>query len=150
MGAPPRRVSAFARAAAGEPILTAQSFAVSLDFAEGSMATILYSCGGSSALGKEYFEAHAGGRSAVLDDFTDLATYDGRKKRTSRERGREKGHDAQFRHFRELVGGAHPQVPSTLDTMAVALAALESVKTGVPVVFDRGASYPLSTQPMPV
>ncbi len=99
VGALPRRVSTVMRAAPGEPLAAAQSFSVTLDFEDGSIATILYGSGGSSGLGKEYFEAHAGGRSAVLDDFTRLITYDGRRKRTTKGKGRDKGHDAQFRHF---------------------------------------------------
>jgi len=130
VGALPRRVSTVMRAAPGEPLAAAQSFSVALDFEDGSIATILYGSGGSSGLGKEYFEAHAGGRSAVLEDFTGLVTYDGRKKQTKRG-GRDKGHDAQFRHFLELVSGAiHPEMPTTLDTMSVVLAALKSAKAG--------------------
>jgi predicted dehydrogenase len=133
LGALPRRVSTVMRAAPGESLAVAQSFSVALDFEDGSLATILYGAGGSPALGKEYLEAHAGGRSAVLDDFTQLVTYDGRKKRTRRERGHDKGHEAQFRHFAELVRGvASAETPTTLETMAVTLAALRSATTGVP------------------
>jgi predicted dehydrogenase/threonine dehydrogenase-like Zn-dependent dehydrogenase len=131
VGVLPRRVSTVMRAAPGEPLAAAQSFSVTLDFEDSSIATILYGSGGSSGLGKEYFEAHAGGRSAVLNDFTRLATYDGRRKRTTKARGRDKGHDAQFRHFLELVSGAtHPETPTTLDTMSVVLAALDSAEIG--------------------
>jgi predicted dehydrogenase/threonine dehydrogenase-like Zn-dependent dehydrogenase len=131
VGALPRRVSTVMRAAPGEPLAAAQSFSVTLDFDDGSVATIFYSSGGSSKLGKEYFEAHAGGRSAVLDDFTRLVTYDGRRNRTTKGKGRDKGHDAQFRYLLELVSGTdHPEIPTTLDTMWVTFAALESAMSG--------------------
>jgi predicted dehydrogenase/threonine dehydrogenase-like Zn-dependent dehydrogenase len=134
VGALPRRVSTVMRAAPGEPLAAAQSFSVTLDFEDGAIAMILYGSGGSSGLGKEYFEAHAGGRSAVLDDFTGLVTYEGRRKRTTRGKGRDKGHYAQFRHFLELVSGVtHPETPTTLDTMSVVLAALESAQAGSPI-----------------
>jgi len=132
VGALPRRVSTVMRASAGEPLAAAQSFSVALDFADGSIATILYGAGGSPGLGKEYFEAHAGGRSAVLDDFTGLVTFDGRKKQSTRGGRRDKGHDGQFRYLRELVSGTvSPETPTTLATMSVVLAALESGLTGI-------------------
>jgi predicted dehydrogenase/threonine dehydrogenase-like Zn-dependent dehydrogenase len=138
VGALPRRVSTVMRAAPGEPLGAAQSFSVTLDFDDGSIATILYGSGGSSGLGKEYFEAHAGGRSAVLDDFAALVTYDGRRKQTKKGKGRDKGHDAQFRYLLHLVSGVmHPDAPTTLDTMAVVLAALESAKAGSPTGLDH-------------
>ena len=131
VGALPRRVSTVMRAAPGEPLAAAQNFSVALDFDDGSLATILYGSGGASSLGKEYFEAHAGGRSAVLDDFIALATYDGRRKRTRKVKGRDKGHAAQFRHFLGLTSETVcPESPATLETMSVILAAVESSKTG--------------------
>lgn len=134
VGALPSRVSTVMRAGPGEPLAAAQSFSVTLDFEDGSLATILYGAGGAPGLGKEYFEAHAGGRSAVLDDFAGLVTYDGRQKRSTKGKGRDKGHDAQFRYFLELVRGTTPQqAPTTLDTMSVTLAALRSAEAGAPV-----------------
>lgn len=134
VGALASRVSAIMSATPGEPLAAAQSFSVTLDFDDGSLATILYGSGGSSALGKEYFEAHAGGRSAVLNDFTSLTTYDGRSKKASKLKGRDKGHEAQFRHFLRLVSGvAQMETPTTLETMAVVLMALESAKAGAPM-----------------
>jgi predicted dehydrogenase len=106
IGGLPRRVSTIMRAAPGEPLAVAQSFSVTLDFADGSIATILYAAGGAVGLGKEYIEAHAGGRSAVLEDFTELVTYDGPRKRGTKTRGRDKGHAAQFRHLSELACGS--------------------------------------------
>ncbi len=131
VGALPRRVSTMMRAAPGEPLAAAQSFSVALDFEDGSIATILYGSGGATGLGKEYFEAHAGGRSAVLDDFTALVTYDGRRKQTKKGKGRDKGHDAQFRYLRELVNGSvRADTPTTLETMSVVLAVLGSAEAG--------------------
>jgi predicted dehydrogenase/threonine dehydrogenase-like Zn-dependent dehydrogenase len=137
VGALPRRVSTVMRAAPGEALAAAQSFGVTLDFADGSIATILYGSEGSSGLGKEYFEANSGGRSATLNDFTELATYDGRRKQKMRRRGRDKGHAAQFRHLLQLVSGVtRSETPTTLDTMSVVLAALDSAAAGSPVGLD--------------
>jgi predicted dehydrogenase/threonine dehydrogenase-like Zn-dependent dehydrogenase len=110
----PARVTTSMRAASGQPLATAQSFTVALDFADGSLATVFYSAAGGRQLGKEYVEAHADGRSAVLEDFK-----------------RDKGHAAQFAHLREVVTGrAAPELPDPLDSMAVTLAALRSAESG--------------------
>lgn len=133
IGALPHRVAAIARPVAGEPLAAAQSFSVTLDFADGSIASIFYGAGGASGLGKEYYEAHAGGRSAVLDDFRELVSYDGRRKRSRKARGRDKGHDAEFSYFLALVQGAvkEEDTPTTLETMEVTLTAYDSLHQGV-------------------
>ncbi len=134
IGSLPRRVSTLMRAAAGTPLAAAESFSVILDFPDGSLATILYSSGGARGLHKEYFEAHAGGRSAVLDDFVKLATYTDRRKRTKRHRVADKGHAAQFDYFLALVRGARQPPPvTTLATMRATLAALDSATENAPV-----------------
>jgi polar amino acid transport system substrate-binding protein len=110
----PSRVTTSMRAAPGQPLAAAQSFNVALEFPDGSLATVFYSAAGGRQLAKEYVEAHSGGESAVLDDFK-----------------RDKGHDAQFVHLREvLAGDADPWHPDALDSMAVTLAALRSAEEG--------------------
>ena len=69
---------------AGRPLRTAQSFTVTLEFPEGSLATIVYEAGGAPGISKEYVEAHGGGRSGVLDDFRTLMLYEGRRGRRQR------------------------------------------------------------------
>ena len=115
----PMRVTTTMRAAPGQPLAAAQSFNVALDFADGSLATVFYSAQGGRQLDKEYIEAHSAGQSGVVDSFK-----------------RDKGHDAQFAHLREVVtGAALPEGPDPLDSMAVTLAALRSAEAGqaVPV-----------------
>jgi predicted dehydrogenase len=130
----PRRVIAHMRAAPGWPLASAQSFSVTLDFADGSFATILYSAGGGQQLPKEYVEAHSGGRSTALDDFTALTPSRGERRGLRLPSGRNKGHNAQFVHFREMLEGrTAPAAPDPLDTMAVTLAALRSAETGMSV-----------------
>ena len=120
-GEVPARVTTTMRAAAGQPLAAAQSFNVALDFSDGSLATIFYSASGGGQLGKEYVEAHSAGRSAVLDDFK-----------------RDKGHDGQFVHLREVLERrAVPVEPDPLDSMAVTLAALRSAETGLSVALER-------------
>ena len=75
----------------------------------------------------------------MLDDFRSLTLFDGRKRRTTRGRGSDKGHGAQFAHLRALVAGeGEPEAPSGLDTMGVTLAALAAAANGAAVsIGDR-------------
>jgi predicted dehydrogenase len=131
VGEPPTDVSAHLSAGKGLIAAEAQSFVVNLGYADGSLATILYSAGGASGLSKEAIEAHSCGRSAKLDDFRALALYEGRKRRTVRGRGQDKGHRAQFQYLRGFLAGTEKEpVPSPLDTMAATLHASEAAATG--------------------
>jgi predicted dehydrogenase/threonine dehydrogenase-like Zn-dependent dehydrogenase len=121
-GGLPRRVSCLMRADPGRPLAAAEHFTCALDFADGTTATIVYGSEGSPKLGKESVELHAGGRSAVLDDFRRLTVHGGK----SRRGGRDKGHAAQLR---ALLAG-ETEEPDPLATMAVTLAALRSAETG--------------------
>jgi predicted dehydrogenase/threonine dehydrogenase-like Zn-dependent dehydrogenase len=124
-GGLPERVACVLRPGPGRPLATAPSFAVALSFADGSVASILYSSGGATSVGKEYVEAHSAGRSAILDDFRSLRLAGEGRTRRSSLRSRDKGHDAQFVAFRQaLEGGSVYEPPDPLATMAVTLAAL--------------------------
>jgi predicted dehydrogenase len=131
IGDVPRSVTAAVGEAASGPLAAAQSFVVTLDFEDGSLATILYSAGGAGRLDKEYVEAHAGGWSAVLADFRHLRLYAGDRRGRQMQSRRGKGHQEEFADFRRLIveGGA-AEAPSPLATMAVTLAALRAASTG--------------------
>ncbi len=111
----------------GRPLAAARGFTVLLDFGPRGRATIVYVADGAASLGKEYVEAHAGGRSATLDDFRSLELHGAGRTRTSKSSG-DKGHDAQFAALGEVATVADG--PDPLDTMAVTLAALQSAQTG--------------------
>jgi predicted dehydrogenase len=115
-----------------ETIQTAQRFSISLGFADGSTATIVYTDQGANALEKELVEVHAGGRSAVLHDFRSLELFNGRSREQVRERRPDKGHTAQLAHLRRRrAGDEMPAELDPLDSMAVTLAALESAHASV-------------------
>ena len=65
---------------------------------------------GAASLGKEYVEAHAGGRSATLHDFRALELHGAGRTRT-RKSGGDKGHDAQFAALRGGAEGAASDRP---------------------------------------
>jgi len=119
-----------------ETLQTAQRFTISMGFADGSLATILYTDQGASGLAKEYVEVHAGGRSGLLDDFHGLELFNGRSRDKVRERRQDKGHRAQFVHLRtRLAKGAAGDELDPLASMAVTLWAL------APAPIERGGAF---------
>ena len=115
-----------------------QHFTVTLEFEDGSLATINYGSGGALAVGKEYLEVHSGDRSAVLDDFRKLTLYSGRRREVKRTRRQDKGHLAQMARLRSILEhqgeralhGEQADDLDPLDSMLVTIAALTSAQTG--------------------
>jgi predicted dehydrogenase len=102
---------------------SAGRFALSLGFPDGSVATILYAVGGADGLAKEYVEAHAGGRSACLDDFRALSLHGGPRRRSRRRGKQDKGHLAQFAALLSDGGSSRGADVDPLDSMASTLEA---------------------------
>ncbi|THD76117.1 MAG: hypothetical protein E7812_16905 [Phenylobacterium sp.] len=127
VGAVPTMVQATLQPLESETLQTAQRFLVSLGFADGSLATILYTDQGASGLAKEYVEAHSGGRSGVLHDFRRLELFDGPSRSEIKERRQDKGHRAQFVDLRRRLTTNDSQHDiDPLDLMQVTLTALQS------------------------
>ncbi|MGI9149140.1 MAG: bi-domain-containing oxidoreductase [Chloroflexota bacterium] len=112
--------------------------ALTLSFAEGSIGTIVYACGGDRSLAKEYLEVLGGGTAAVLDDFRALRVYSGGQTRrlTAKFARQDKGHAAELSGFLDAVRSGQPS-PVNPDDAAhvtrITFAAVESVRTGLPV-----------------
>jgi len=131
VGALPARVTAHVRPEEHGVLGAGQSFVAGLEFADGSLASILYSADGASGAGKEYVEAHAGGRSAILDEYKRLELFDGSKRRRLRLRGGDKGHSAEFAYLRRVLAGeAEEDSPAPLDTMLVTLSVRAAAESG--------------------
>jgi predicted dehydrogenase len=114
----------------GVPMAAAQRFVLTMTFARDSIATVSYGSESAVGVGKEWFEAHSGGRSATLDDFREVVLMDGGRRRRHRDRRRDKGHVAQFRALRSRLASGEPiESPDHLDTMGVTLAALRSAES---------------------
>lgn len=127
VGSAPRTVKCTMIADAGRALGVAQGFALLLEFADGSLATVLYTARGAPGLAKEYVEGHAGGRSAILEDFTRLTLLGGRRPvRVSRHRN--KGHLSQFMALHQVITGEGADrafsEPDPLDSMEATLAAV--------------------------
>jgi len=107
---------------------------VQLRYPDGSLATIVYTTSGSSGLSKEYIEIHAGGKSAILDDFKRAFIYAGKKKKHTC-RSQDKGQKAQLAAFcRAILTGSEMPIPlpSLFATTCATFKAGESLKSKQP------------------
>ena len=97
-GAAPTRVSATSvgRHSSG---ITEDNAIITLDFADGSIGTIVYSADGAASLPKEQVEVFGAGRVAVIDDFSMTRLHGTGRPKTFRSRGQDKGFAAEMHHF---------------------------------------------------
>jgi predicted dehydrogenase/threonine dehydrogenase-like Zn-dependent dehydrogenase len=135
-----------ARFLVGAPILTVHADAarpsrslcedltVTLRFADGSLATIVYSALGDTAYSKERFEAFAAGTVVALDNFRTLEVASaGHVRRRVARVGQDKGHKAEVAAFvAAVVEGGPPPVPEDelVETSLATIAVLESLRDG--------------------
>lgn len=130
-GSPAVRVETTAMAGDDPAAALQDNFVVSMQCADGSVASVLYTAKGSPRSGKERVEMFAGGRTGVIEDFRS-AEVQGRKR--ERWQGRQdKGHAAELAAFVAAVrhGGTSPIPPSELEhTSRVTLRAAEAMRAG--------------------
>lgn len=111
--------------------------AVTLDFADGSVANLVYAANGDKSLGKERVEVFAGGRSAVLEDYRSLVmVHDGRRQTVRSRWKQDKGHLAECREFVAAIGEGRPSPTSLESIVATSLITFriwDSIQTGSPV-----------------
>ena len=113
----------------------ADDAAISLSFADGSLANIVYTARGDASSGKERIEAHAGGATYLIDDFRAL-TVSGDAGTKPWKGAQDKGFDTALTAFTQAVakGGPAPVDEAELvETSAATLAVLESLRVGSPV-----------------
>ena len=110
---------------------------VSLNFADGSLATIAYTALGDTAYSKELVEAFAGGTVININDFRGLTvTAGGKESKLGKSMEQDKGHAAELKAFAEAVasGGPAPADEAELVQSSFAtIAVLESLQRGGPV-----------------
>lgn len=135
-----------ARSLVGSPITTVHAEAaqvthgtcddltISLGFADGSLASILYTAQGDSGFSKERFECFAGGTVVTIDNFLTLSvTENGRTKTEKATLGQDKGHRAELEAFVRAVqsGGPAPVDETELvETSLATMAVLQSLAEG--------------------
>jgi len=134
-GARPRSVRAVGIGSEDPASRLRDNFSIAIDYADGSIATIVYTSKGDPALGKERVEVFGDGVAAVIDDFhTSTITRGGS---TDRHRTRQdKGHREQLARFVAMAanGGAPPIPLADLEASTLAtIAALESLSLGTSI-----------------
>jgi predicted dehydrogenase/threonine dehydrogenase-like Zn-dependent dehydrogenase len=144
-----------ARTLAGSAIRTVQAdtakvthggcddLTVTLGFADGSLATIVYTAQGDSSYSKERFECFAGGTVVVIDNFLTLSVTENGKTRTEKSGlGQDKGHRAELEAFAKAVaaGGPAPADEAELiETSLATIAVLESLAQGRRITLEEQA-----------
>ena len=86
-------------------ILSSDNFTATIRYADGSIATLLYTGQGGADLPKEAMELHVGQQSFLLDDYKTLRGF-GIKNADFRTKQQEKGHLEELRAFHDAIRGA--------------------------------------------
>ena len=143
VAAPPQSVFATRLPTVGKQVLADDNVLVTLDFADGSRGSILYSALGADSMPKEILEVLGDGKSAILDNFRSLRLYKDNGRSTQRSR-MDKGHDAQFSALVDfIVKGGEPPIPpdEILVSSLATLNVVQSLQNAVPVAVDVASLF---------
>lgn len=92
----------------GGTIQTEDNFSITLDFKNGSRATIIYTSLGPKLLPKEYIEVFGGNKTVVINNFKNGIIYEQNKQKKIRGFGQDKGHAHEFKVFVETIQQGKP------------------------------------------
>ncbi len=127
-------ITAVHAGAAGVDQGVCDDLTITLNFADGGLATIAYTALGDTAFSKELVECYAGGVVVTIDDFRGLTVAAGGKaSRPRKSSGQDKGHAAQLKAFVDAVssgGGAPVDETEMFETSLATIAVLESLRSG--------------------
>lgn len=137
-GSVPRRIS-LAAIPAGRAIAHEEDFSLTIEYANGSLGTVVYSALGNFKLPKEYIEIYGSGNIMTIDNFkSGHITGSVRTEKINLWR-QDKGYT---REMAELIAAMRDGKPSPMSLEEIDLAhrtifaAMESLKTGAPVDFS--------------
>ncbi|MBT3238431.1 MAG: Gfo/Idh/MocA family oxidoreductase [Rhodospirillaceae bacterium] len=111
---------------------TCDDVAITLHFADGSLATIAYTSMGDTSVSKERIEAYGGGAVYTIDNFRSASFTDNGKTETSSS-GQDKGFKGSLKAFVDAVrsGGTPPiDEAELIETSLATIAVLESLRDG--------------------
>lgn len=106
------------------------SFAATLKFENGSIASISYFSNGHSSMSKEYLEIFGGGISAVMDDYKSLQFF-GDKSSKEKMGKQDKGHASELMAFAKALKAGTPfpiSVSEVLHSTLATFAIVESIR----------------------
>jgi predicted dehydrogenase/threonine dehydrogenase-like Zn-dependent dehydrogenase len=115
------------------PLETVESASITIEYANGSVASVHYSGAGAASMPKERIEVLGGGHSWMLDDFRSLTSYTPGGTRTEEARRVDKGHAELMTRVLAAVSGREafdPGLGAAYSAQSVALSALESIAGG--------------------
>lgn len=128
IGTEPRRISALqARPEIGK-VVDPANMSITLEFADGSVGTLVYTVIGHREMSKERLEAFAGGKSFVMDNFQVLETY-GQKRTKAPSQTNDKGHKQLLEHFCNAVAGKNDLAISARDGLRATLCGLKALES---------------------
>lgn len=114
-----------------------ENVAITVEYENGSVASVTYLANGERRAGKEYIEMHAGGRSGLIEDYKRLTlAHSGRTTTRRAWFSQDKGHNVEIAAFIEAVLGRRPTpIPFSeiVNSTKTALASLESLRISVPI-----------------
>jgi predicted dehydrogenase/threonine dehydrogenase-like Zn-dependent dehydrogenase len=141
IGSDPVRVSAASISSSDTRIVPEDSVSITINYRDGSLATIQYLAHGAADLPKERIEVCADGMSAITDDFRTTEFFGAKAKNIRGIRGKQnKGFDAEIGAFLGVVraGGDWPiPLASLLRTSDVTFAVLQSLRSGQSVTLTE-------------
>jgi predicted dehydrogenase len=142
VGHPVIDVHASGHAVASRPLQAYDNFLLTLRFADGSVASLIYVSDGSGRVPKERLEGFCGTRTAVLDDYLGLDLYHAHRHDRRRLKTRDKGHRQEMEAFlRATRTGDAALALGEIDNVTLAtLAIVESLRTGRSVRLTSGGS----------
>ncbi len=110
-----------------DPHSLTDTVAISLQFANGSIANISYFSNGNKNLPKEHLEVFSGGVVSVMEDFKSLTVFGKTKKETSGTQ--DKGHKAEVAAFMHAIKNGSPAPISFDDLYTSTLATLKVLES---------------------
>jgi predicted dehydrogenase len=109
---------------------------IMLRMTDGSVGTIHYMTNGDPSVSKEYMEAFAGERTAILDNYRSLAMHAGNRRKVKRLMNQAKGHAEEAQAFvAALVDGTPMPISlqSQIATTQTTFLIHQSLESGLPV-----------------
>jgi len=148
VGADPVSVFAAGAAKPGQPLLLNDNVCIALRFADGSVASVVYTADGAKAMPKEHVEMFGGGRSAVIDDFRSATLFEGDTGTRQLKGTQDKGQRAMLAAWVDGMRSGRSALPfaTAMAVSAATVAAVESMGLGEPVAITpalwEGAAEP--------
>lgn len=105
---------------------------ITLNYANGSTATIAYYAYGDTTMPKEYIEVFGNGVSMSMTDFRELVIYSNSKAKKTKSANQDKGFLAEFKAFKESVKSGKEAISfeSIYNTTYATFKILDSIRSG--------------------